>query len=95
MTGPPARPGKERRPDPKAETSSKQTGGGKSGETKLALDGGTVPQLRPWSGRPDADQLEERFRRDRAGWRRRVDCARRLSYDARDEAVAPDGRWTP
>jgi hypothetical protein len=51
-----------------------------------------VPQ-RPWSGRPDAAELEERFRRDRAGWRRRVCAARRL-YDGRDEFVAPNGRWT-
>jgi hypothetical protein len=53
-----------------------------------------VPLEHPWHGRPDAHILEERFRRDRAGWRRRIDCARRLTYDARDEAVAPDGRWT-
>jgi hypothetical protein len=51
-------------------------------------------QHRPWSGRPDAAQLEERFRRDRAGWRRRIHAARRLTHDARDELVAPDGRWT-
>jgi hypothetical protein len=51
-------------------------------------------QHRPWHGRPDAAQLEERFRRDRDGWRRRIDCARRLTHDARDELVAPSGRWT-
>jgi hypothetical protein len=52
-----------------------------------------VPSDHPWHGRPDAAQLEERFRRDRAGWRRRIACARQL-YDGLDE-VAPSGRWTP
>ena len=41
-------------------------------------------------------EKEARFRRDQAGWRRRIECARRLSYDARDELVAPfnGGKWT-
>jgi hypothetical protein len=51
-----------------------------------------IPVFRPWSGRADAHTVELRFRRDRAGWIRRVDCARRLSYDAVDE-VAPSGSW--
>jgi hypothetical protein len=51
-----------------------------------------VPPNRPWSGRADAHTVELRFRRDRAGWRRRVDAARRLSFDAADE-VAPSRSW--
>lgn len=36
---------------------------------------------------------EARFRRDQAGWWKRICCARRLSYDGRDP-VAPRGRWS-
>jgi hypothetical protein len=54
-----------------------------------------VPLHRPWVRRPDAHEVERRFRRDRAGWRRRIDCARRLSHDGADPLVAPyGGRWT-
>jgi hypothetical protein len=54
-----------------------------------------VPFHRPWSCRPDAADVERRFRLDVAGWRSRILCARRLSHDAADP-VAPyhDGRWT-
>jgi hypothetical protein len=51
-----------------------------------------IPADRPWSHRPDAHQVELRFRRDQAAWRRRIHCARRL-YAGVDD-VAPDGRWT-
>ena len=54
-----------------------------------------VPYHRPWAWRTDAEDVERRFRRDRAGWRRRIECARRLSHDGADELVAPyHGRWT-
>jgi hypothetical protein len=54
-----------------------------------------VPAHRPWAIRPDARAVEIRFRRDRDGWRRRIDCARRTAHDGRDELVAPyAGRWT-
>jgi hypothetical protein len=54
-----------------------------------------VPNHRPWATCPDARIIECRFRRDRAGWRRRIDCARRTSHDGADP-VAPygGGRWT-
>ena len=55
-----------------------------------------VPVHRPWAGRADRHVVERRFRIDQAGWRRRIDCARRTSQDGRDELVAPyrGGRWT-
>ena len=55
----------------------------------------SVPQHRPWVRRPDAREVEIRFRRDRAGWRRRIACARRTSHDGADP-IAPysGGRWT-
>ncbi len=53
-----------------------------------------VPLHRPWSRRSDARAIERRFRIDQACWRRRIDYARRLSHDGRDELVAPYGRWT-
>jgi hypothetical protein len=53
-----------------------------------------VPLHRPWARRPDAHEVERRFRIDRAGWRRRIACARRTSHDGRDELVAPYGGWT-
>ena len=39
---------------------------------------------------------EKRFRRDQAGWCRRILRARRTSYDANDATVAPfnGGKWT-
>jgi uncharacterized protein (DUF4415 family) len=74
---------------------SGDSGGGKKLDTTVPQAADEIPQSkRPWSGRPDAAQLEERFRRDRAGWRRRINAARRRSYDASDELVAPSGRWT-
>jgi hypothetical protein len=75
------------------EAAGEQTRGGKSLDvTVTPADDDAVPNDRPWSGRPDAAILEERFRRDRAGWRRRIAHAR-LEYDGRDE-VAPNERWT-
>jgi hypothetical protein len=54
-----------------------------------------VPNHRPWSRRADAHAVERRFQQDRQQWRRRIDCARRLSHDGADELVAPHGgRWT-
>jgi hypothetical protein len=54
----------------------------------------TVPWHRPWARRADAHDVEIRFRRDRDGWRRRIECARRLSHDGRDELVAPRAEWS-
>jgi hypothetical protein len=62
----------------------------KRGST-LTDDTDEVPQHRPWGDDPDT---ERRFQRDRQQWRRRIKCARRLTHDARDELVAPAGRWT-
>jgi hypothetical protein len=70
-----------------------QTGGGKSLNRKLSPPD-DVPVHRPWAGRDDARAVERRFRLDKLCWRRRINCARRLSYDARDELVAPGGRWS-
>ncbi len=41
-------------------------------------------------------EKEKRFRRDQAGWCRRILRARRTSYDANDATVAPfnGGKWT-
>jgi hypothetical protein len=49
-----------------------------------------VPPTRPWRDHA----TERRFQQDRAQWRRRIECARRLSYEGRDEVVAPGGRWS-
>jgi hypothetical protein len=54
-----------------------------------------VPLHRPWARRPDAHAVERRFRCDQAGWRRRINAARRMTHDAADELVAPVGRWSP
>jgi hypothetical protein len=86
-----APPGKERTgPTAKDRLSTKTTGCGSAVETVTPTS--DIPVHRPWSGRADAHAVELRFRRDRAGWRRRVDAARRLAYDGRD-VVAPGGRW--
>jgi len=53
-----------------------------------------VPVHRPWARRKDARDVERRFRIDRAGWRRRIDCARRTSHDGTDQAAPYHGRWT-
>jgi len=53
-----------------------------------------VPLHRPWARRPDAPEVERRFRRDQAGWRRRIACARRTSHDGRDLVAPYHGRWT-
>jgi hypothetical protein len=71
--------------------SDKTTRANKSLDDKIAH----VPRHRPWARRPDAAVIERRFRIDQRCWRRRIDAARRLSHDARDELVAPyHGRWT-
>ena len=63
-------------------------------DSSILPGGDDVPQQgRPWAGRPDVAALEERFRRDRDGWRRRIAHARRMSHDVRDD-VAPNGAWT-
>ena len=51
----------------------------------------TVSHHWPWSWRSDAADVERRFRLDRDGWRRRIDCARRLTHDGRDELLVPTG----
>jgi hypothetical protein len=83
----------ERRPDGGGTRSA--VGGTSSSLGTLPPPTDELPQSRPWAQRPDAHTVELRFRRDRAGWRRRIDCARRLTHDARDELAAPAGRWTP
>jgi hypothetical protein len=75
-------PGKEHRPAGNR-AAGEQTGGGKSLDVKLS-PAANVPVHRPWSRRGDGLELERRFRVDQAGWRRRIECARRLSYDAAD-----------
>ena len=49
------------------------------------------PILRPWGDDP---AQEQRVQRDKQQWKRRICAARRLSYDGRDELVAPAGRWS-
>jgi hypothetical protein len=81
--------------DERAPKGPHETTARKSGSNVSDLADIDTSMDHPRHGRPDAAELEARFRRDRDGWRRRIDCARRLTHDARDELVAPGGRWTP
>jgi hypothetical protein len=87
-------PENERTPGVASEGSSKKTGCGKSLGVKVAPDA-DIPPSRPWARRADAHAVELLFCRDREAWRRRVDAARRLAHDGRDEFVAPSGCWNP
>jgi hypothetical protein len=56
------------------ETRAQDPGSGDSGGGKK-LDT-TVPQHRPWARRPDAHEVEIRYRRSVYYWRRRPACDR-------------------
>jgi hypothetical protein len=60
------------------------------GKGALEVVGDDKPSVRPRFENP---AKEIRFRRDQAGWRRRICAARRLSYYGRDP-VAPGGGWS-
>jgi hypothetical protein len=85
MTGPHsgAPPGNESRPW--------QGGSRDITDANSVTDAGdnSLPHHRPWRDRA----VELRFREDRAQWRRRIECARRLSYYGRDP-VSPRGGWS-
>jgi hypothetical protein len=96
MSRPKAPPGERIRPAGGPDGSQNNTATTKRRScTVTPPDDVAVPLHRPWARRPDAHDVEVRFRRDRDGWRRRIDCARRTSHDGADP-VAPycGGRWT-
>jgi hypothetical protein len=75
MTGPQAPPGKRIGPAWEPDR-IEATGGGKSLTDTLPQAADKVPPSHPWARRPDAHDVEIRYRRSVYYWRRRPACDR-------------------